>query len=138
MKIKEFFRTKGKAVAATAALALPLAVAEPSQAALSTEAQAMVTAVSTAFTDLAGAIASMATANLGVAVPCPPPVAIGPSSLLPGAAGFVPYVAGLDKLLVSYWLDGEGFDEFRADPARIQRRIQRREALRPGRDRTGL
>jgi hypothetical protein len=46
-------------------------------------------------------------------IPCPPPVAIGPSSLLPGAAGFVPYVAGLDKLLVSYWLDGEGFDEFR-------------------------
>ncbi|MGX9727840.1 MAG: hypothetical protein ACTFAK_11125 [Candidatus Electronema sp. VV] len=46
-------------------------------------------------------------------IPCPPPVAIGPSSLLPGAAGFVPYVAGLDKLLVSFWLEGAGFDEFR-------------------------
>jgi hypothetical protein len=45
-------------------------------------------------------------------IPCPPPVAIGPSSLLPGAA-FVPYIAGLDKLLVSFWLEGEGFDEFR-------------------------
>jgi hypothetical protein len=48
-------------------------------------------------------------------IPCPRPVAIGPSSLLPGAVGqdFVPYVAGLDKLLVSFWLEGEGFDEFR-------------------------
>jgi len=46
-------------------------------------------------------------------IPCPRPVAIGPSSLLPGATGFVPYVAGLDKLLVSFWLEGEGFDEFR-------------------------
>jgi hypothetical protein len=46
-------------------------------------------------------------------IPCPRPVAIGPSSLLPGAAGFVPYVAGLDKCFVSYWLEGEGFDAFR-------------------------
>jgi hypothetical protein len=46
-------------------------------------------------------------------IPCPPPVAIGPSNLIPGAAAFVPYVAGLDKLLVSFWLDGDGFDEFR-------------------------
>lgn len=38
---------------------------------------------------------------------------MGPSCLLPGTAEFVPYVAGLDKLLVSFWLEGEGFDEFR-------------------------
>lgn len=31
----------------------------------------------------------------------------------PAQPDFVPCVAGLDKLLVSYWLDGEGFDEFR-------------------------
>lgn len=46
-------------------------------------------------------------------IPCPPPVAIGPSSLIPGAAAFVPCIAGLDKLLVSFWLDGEDFDDFR-------------------------
>ncbi len=46
-------------------------------------------------------------------IPCPPPVAIGPCSPLPGAVPFIPFVTGLDKLFVSFWLKGEGFDEFR-------------------------
>ncbi len=49
---------------AAAAVAAPLS----SFAALSTEQAAMVTAVETAFTDIAGAISSMATSNLGVAI----------------------------------------------------------------------
>ena len=40
-------------------------------------------------------------------IPCPPPVAIGPCSPLPGTP-FVPYVTGLDKLFVSFYLKGEG------------------------------
>lgn len=46
-------------------------------------------------------------------IPCPPPVAIGPSSPLPGTLPACSYAAGLDKLFVSFWLKGEGFDEFR-------------------------
>lgn len=46
-------------------------------------------------------------------IPCPRQVVIGPSSPLPGALPHVPYIAGLDKLMVSFWLEGEGFDEFR-------------------------
>lgn len=48
-------------------------------------------------------------------IPCPPPVAIGSSSLLPGALPHVPYIAGLDKLIVSFWLEGAGFDKFRRE-----------------------
>ncbi len=46
-------------------------------------------------------------------IPCPRPVAIGPSSPLLGALPYIPYIAGLDKLIVSFWLQGDGFDEFR-------------------------
>ena len=46
-------------------------------------------------------------------IPCPRPVAIGPSSCLPGAEPFDFYSAGLDKLMVSLWLDGKGLSDFR-------------------------
>lgn len=67
-KLNSIFTRKAAFVAAVGAAAVPALIATPSHAALSVDAAAMVTAAEGAFTDLAGAVGSMATANMGLAV----------------------------------------------------------------------
>jgi hypothetical protein len=68
MNLKNVFTGKFAVLTAAAVATVPVLSAGPSLAALSTEEQAMVTAVTTKFTDIVGAISEMATANLGIAV----------------------------------------------------------------------
>jgi hypothetical protein len=67
-KLKSIFTRKTAFVAAAGAAAVPALTATPSHAALGAEATAMVTAAIAAFTDMATAVASLATANMGVAI----------------------------------------------------------------------
>ncbi|WPD22832.1 MAG: hypothetical protein SD837_21945 [Candidatus Electrothrix scaldis] len=65
-KIKQFVAKKKAPIIGAGALVV--LGATQSQAALSPEAQAMVDAVTAAFADLVGAVSSMATANISVAI----------------------------------------------------------------------
>lgn len=64
-------------------------------------------------------------------IPCPRIVAIGPSSRILGAEPFVPYMAGLDKLMVSLWLDGDGFSDFRRRLQEFKDEFNDRQLCRP-------
>ncbi len=67
-KLKGIVTSKTALVAAAGAAALPMLYSAPAHAALTTDEQAMIDAVITKLGDIAGAIGSLVTANLGIAI----------------------------------------------------------------------